>query len=201
MTPEQKDLLTAIHLARYEFYWGKAQAEKDGMKRWPKTDKEWNQTGHGAPWDANVEVAKDMLKLGNRLLFLQLIGPKARFQEIAMDVNKEVEKILSMSDEEIEAEADKDGTTAAERDLATRNIMMGAICRILAKVEAERDAYKKFVQLIAGEVPTPDSISEFRLGGMIFYGVTAQQIVEAALVNVTGLAHSTLETFRKAPEE
>lgn len=55
MNPEQIELYR-WHVLRMQTHWG----EKVDMTRfaWPKTEADWRQTPHGAPWDTNVEMAK-----------------------------------------------------------------------------------------------------------------------------------------------
>lgn len=62
---EDRELLYKIHEARMQEHWG----EKFDVSRsaWPKTEADWRQTGHGAPWDSNVETARFTLRLFNRL--------------------------------------------------------------------------------------------------------------------------------------
>ena len=62
----ERDLLYRVHCARYRAHWG----EKFDVARlpWPKTDAEWRQTPHGAPWDANVHMARWHLALAKQLL-------------------------------------------------------------------------------------------------------------------------------------
>lgn len=64
-TPDVKDRLWRAHELRHKVMWG----DKVDLSRfaWPQTDADWRQTPHGAPWDANVEMAKHTLELGRRL--------------------------------------------------------------------------------------------------------------------------------------
>lgn len=56
MADEDRELLRKVHEARL-----RAHAYNDdaiAVSPWPNTDKEWRQTEHGAPWDANVNMAR-----------------------------------------------------------------------------------------------------------------------------------------------
>jgi hypothetical protein len=60
MTTEQ-DKLTAVHRLRQQAHWGKGA----DLSKWPQNEAEWRQAPHGAPWDANVNMARWHLKLAN----------------------------------------------------------------------------------------------------------------------------------------
>lgn len=61
----EKELLYEIHVRRIRAHWGK---KYDVTRQpWPKTDAEWRQTPHGAPWDTNVDMAKWHLNFANEL--------------------------------------------------------------------------------------------------------------------------------------
>jgi hypothetical protein len=52
----EKQRLLAIHEARLRAHWGK---KYDVSKApWPKSDADWRQVGHGAPFDTNVIMAR-----------------------------------------------------------------------------------------------------------------------------------------------
>ena len=60
MNVTEKIELTRFHELRMRTHWGKGV---DMSKfAWPKTDADWRQTGHGAPWDTNIEMAKYLRK-------------------------------------------------------------------------------------------------------------------------------------------
>lgn len=69
MTDEQATLRT-VHYLRMVEHWGKAWADEHAFanRRWPADDKDWRQTGHGAPWDANVEMARFHLRLARKIV-------------------------------------------------------------------------------------------------------------------------------------
>ncbi len=62
---EDRNLLYEIHVERMKEHWG----DSFDVHRtpWPKDDAQWRQTGHGAPWDTNVHMARFTLRLYNRL--------------------------------------------------------------------------------------------------------------------------------------
>ena len=55
LTPGEKDRLLKIHILRWKTHWGKNY--NIDLQPWPKTDADWRQTTHGAPWDSNVMMA------------------------------------------------------------------------------------------------------------------------------------------------
>lgn len=57
--------LFRVHVLRYQQHWG--EGFDFSRTPWPKTDAEWRQTGHGAPWDSNVHMAQFQLALSQRL--------------------------------------------------------------------------------------------------------------------------------------
>lgn len=69
---EDRDLLYKVHVARLKAHGFNA----DSIERspWPKTDKEWRQTDHGAPWDTNVIMARWHLKFYYALQRLDMNG-------------------------------------------------------------------------------------------------------------------------------
>ena len=70
----EQERLYRAHCIRWAAHWGK---NYDIAKQpWPQTRAEWEQTGHGAPWDSNVEMAKWQLKVAQQMLDAELIGGK-----------------------------------------------------------------------------------------------------------------------------
>lgn len=63
MTNEAR--LKAVHELRWKAHWGKNYDVT--QQPWPKTDAEWRQTPHGAPWDANVHMAQWHLDFARKL--------------------------------------------------------------------------------------------------------------------------------------
>lgn len=68
-----REQLTEIHKVRMRLHWG-SKFDALAQTRWPKTDEDWRQTPHGAPWDANVFVAEHTLKLARELQRLGLLA-------------------------------------------------------------------------------------------------------------------------------
>ena len=62
---QNQELLGRVHYLRMKAHYGKKWAEENAFAddRWPKSRAEWEQTGHGAPWDTNVHMAEFHLKL------------------------------------------------------------------------------------------------------------------------------------------
>lgn len=64
-TPAEQVELFRVHVLRMQTHWGKSV---DVSKfAWPKTEAEWRQTGHGAPWDTNVHMARWALKFAQAM--------------------------------------------------------------------------------------------------------------------------------------
>jgi hypothetical protein len=65
MSQQEKDRLFRIHELRWKSHWGKKY--DISLQPWPKTDADWRQTDHGAPWDSNVMMAKWHLEFARTL--------------------------------------------------------------------------------------------------------------------------------------
>lgn len=64
-----EERLAQVHYQRMVAHWGKKWASENAFAagRWPQNKQEWNQTGHGAPWDSNVHMAEWHLGLAKKL--------------------------------------------------------------------------------------------------------------------------------------
>lgn len=62
---DEKAHLHEIHVLRLKAHGHSADAISRAP--WPKDDKEWRQTEHGAPWDSNVNMARWHLRVGRLL--------------------------------------------------------------------------------------------------------------------------------------
>jgi len=65
LTEHNKFILSTVHYLRLKNHWGKKWADENAFKngRWPSNAKDWRQTGHGASWDTNVEMAQFHLQM------------------------------------------------------------------------------------------------------------------------------------------
>lgn len=61
----ERERLYRIHELRWKKHWG--DSFDVTTKPWPKTEADWRQTPHGAPWDTNVEMAKWHLEFARKL--------------------------------------------------------------------------------------------------------------------------------------
>jgi hypothetical protein len=52
---DAQETLRRVHELRWKAHWG--DRHDTSQRPWPKTEAEWRQTPHGAPWDANVHTA------------------------------------------------------------------------------------------------------------------------------------------------
>lgn len=66
MNPADAETLRRIHELRMKAH-GWPQ-DLIAAAPWPKTDAEWRQTDHGAPWDTNVQMAKWHLAFARKLI-------------------------------------------------------------------------------------------------------------------------------------
>lgn len=62
---EDRDTLRTIHELRLAAHGYTRQAIE--ASPWPKTEKEWRQTEHGAAWDTNVHMARWHLSFYHKL--------------------------------------------------------------------------------------------------------------------------------------
>lgn len=61
----ERDRLRQVHEMRLRDNWGKGY--NVDAAPWPKTEAEWRQTPHGAPWDTNVHMAQWHLDFARKL--------------------------------------------------------------------------------------------------------------------------------------
>lgn len=67
----ERVVLFQIHALRYQAHWG----PNVDLARfpWPKSEGEWRQTPHGAPWDANVMMAIWHRDLAQKIVDQELV--------------------------------------------------------------------------------------------------------------------------------
>lgn len=59
---DDRHRLLRVHELRMKAHWGHVPNTP-----WPRTDADWRQTPHGAPWDSNVHMAGWHLKFARQL--------------------------------------------------------------------------------------------------------------------------------------
>jgi hypothetical protein len=62
---DAQETLRRVHELRWKAHWG--DRHDTSQRPWPKTEAEWRQTPHGAPWDANVHMAQWHLDFARKL--------------------------------------------------------------------------------------------------------------------------------------
>jgi hypothetical protein len=63
---QRRELLHRIHVLRWQEHWGKNYDA--AQQPWPRSDADWRQTPHGAPWDSNVLMAEWHLSFARKLI-------------------------------------------------------------------------------------------------------------------------------------
>lgn len=70
MNEPTREQLARVHYLRMKSHYGAKWADINALcdGQWPQNDKEWRQTDHGAPWDANVHMARFHWKLAHEIV-------------------------------------------------------------------------------------------------------------------------------------
>ena len=70
MSAPTREQLARVHYLRMKAHFDKRWADDNAFAegQWPQDEKDWRQTDHGAPWGANVRMARWHLKLAHEIV-------------------------------------------------------------------------------------------------------------------------------------